>query len=149
MAKSRALALAPRPMIIALKSGPRRGGFTRSRSRGLLRGRGRGGRRGSGGKSISTALAFPVALGGAAVGWAGAKGYLSKLPAIGGSRMTTLGLLGFAAMKWAKGRTLRAAGLAALAAASFDFGRTQGGGTPLAGDDLEGEGEEMTGQDDY
>lgn len=91
---------------------------------------------------------MPVFIGGAAVGWAGAKGYLSGLPMIGGSRMTTLGLLGWAAMRWSRSRMLKSAGLAALSAAAFDFGRVQGGGTRLLGDvvdvgqeDLEGEEE--------
>lgn len=138
MAKTRALTrFAPRPSIVVVS--PARGKAARRPSRFMSRRSARGGRKGHSPKSISTALAFPVALGGAVVGWAGAKGYLSKLPAIGGSRMTTLGLAGFAAMKWAKSKTVRAAGLAALAAAAFDFGRTQGGGTPLAGYDLDGE----------
>lgn len=145
MAKSRALALRPAPVLILPSR--RGGGFSRRRSRGISHRRGFR-RSSSGPKSISTALAFPVAIGGAAVGWAGAKGYLSKLPAIGGSRMTTLGIVGFLAMKWAKNKTVRAAGLAALSAAAFDFGRTQGGGSPLAGYDLDGP-EDGTEGDDY
>lgn len=95
---------------------------------------------------------MPVAMGGAIVGWAGAKGYLASLPMIGGSRMTTLGILGYAALRWSKSKMLRSAGLAAVAAAAFDFGRVQGGGTRLLGDVIDGTDEtagDETAGDDY
>lgn len=70
-----------------------------------------------------------VTLGAAVVGWLDAKGYLDKLPQIGGSKTITLMLAGYAATRFIKNRHVRDAGLAALAAGAFDFGRVQGGGT--------------------
>lgn len=70
-----------------------------------------------------------VALGGLAVGYLQGKGFLDKLPQIGGSKVLTLGLAGWAATRFIKNPTVRTAGLAALAAAAVDFGRVQGGGT--------------------
>lgn len=69
-----------------------------------------------------------IALGAAAVGYATGKGYLNKLPALAGSHVLTLGLVGFAATRFVKNQHVRNAGLAALAAAAFDFGRTQATG---------------------
>lgn len=145
MARSRALVRRSGPVIVALPT-PRR--VSRGRSRSVARGRGR--RRSSRGKAggISSSITIPVAIGGAAVGWAGAKGYLAKLPAIGGSRMVTLGLAGWAAMRFTRNKYMRAAGLAAVAASAFDFGRVQGGGSPLLGEEMLGNGE-VLGQDDY
>lgn len=95
---------------------------------------------------------MPIALGGAVVGWAGAKGYLAKLPQIGGSRMTSLGIAGWIAMRFFKNRYVKAAGLAAVATAAFDFGRVQGGGQALLGEEMLGddtEGVDVLGHDDY
>lgn len=80
-------------------------------------------------------LAVPIALGGAVVGYAGGKGWLSKLPSIGGSRMFTLGIAGWAAMKFSRNRYIKAAGLAAVGAAAFHFGLQQTDTKSIAGDD--------------
>jgi len=69
-----------------------------------------------------------VILGGAAVGYAQGKGYLDRLPPLMGSRMVSLGVAGWAVQRYMKNPHLRLAGFAALAAASFDWGRVQGGG---------------------
>lgn len=69
-----------------------------------------------------------LALGGAVVGYLQGSGRLDFLPEIGGSRMVTLGLAGYAATRFSRNAHIRAAGLAALASAAFDFGRAQGGG---------------------
>jgi hypothetical protein len=69
-----------------------------------------------------------IALGGAVVGYLQGSGRLDSLPEIGGSKMVTLGLAGYAATRFVRNPHVRAAGLAALAAAAFDFGRVQGGG---------------------
>ena len=70
-----------------------------------------------------------MALTSAAVGYIQGKGYLDKLPQIGGSRVVTLGLAGWAATRFIKNPTVRTAGLCAMVAAAFDFGRVQAGGT--------------------
>ena len=70
-----------------------------------------------------------VAIGALAVGYAQGKGFLDKLPQIGGSKVLTLGVIGFIATRFVKNPAIRQAGLAALAAAAFDFGRVQAGGT--------------------
>lgn len=70
-----------------------------------------------------------ITLGGAVVGYLQGSGRLDFLPEVGGSRMVTLGLAGYAATRFVRNPHVRAAGLAALAAAAFDFGRVQGGGT--------------------
>ncbi len=81
-----------------------------------------------------------IALGAAAVGYATGKGYLNKLPAIAGSHVLTLGLIGFAATRFIKNPHIRNAGIAALAAAAFDFGRTQASGVSgIDGDDTSGD----------
>ena len=69
-----------------------------------------------------------IALGGAAVGYADGRGMLDFIPTIGGSRMTTLAIAGWAATRFTRNSYLRAAGFAALAAGAYDFGRKQAGG---------------------
>lgn len=123
---SRSTALAPRPFVISV---PAR---SPSRARRVARHVGGGIRRGArhvrhhAGKAMPT---MAVALGGLAVGYLQGKGFLDKLPQIGGSKVLTLGLAGWAATRFIKNPTIRTAGLAALAAAAVDFGRVQGGGT--------------------
>lgn len=75
-----------------------------------------------------------VALGAAVGGYLQGSGRLDFLPEIGGSKMVTLGLVGYAATRFTRNANLRAAGLAALAAAAWDFGRVRGGGTSGDGD---------------
>lgn len=70
-----------------------------------------------------------IAVGALVVGYAQGKGFLNKLPQIGGSKVITLGLAGYAATRFVRNPSVRLAGMAALAAACFDFGRVQAGGT--------------------
>lgn len=143
MARTRALVRRSGPVIVALPT-PRR--VSRRRSRSVVRGGGRRRSRGRGKSGgISSSLTIPIAIGGAGVGWLGAKGYLAKLPEIGGSRMTTLGLAGWAAMRFMRNKYVRAAGLSAVAIAAFDFGRVQGGGARLLGDEMIS-GDDVTGE---
>ncbi len=115
MAKTRALAHRPAPVLHFPSRGKfRRAGGAIARRAGHVAA-----------KSLPTT---GVALGAAAVGYATGKGYLDRLPAIGGSRVFTLGLIGFAATRFVKNPHVRNAGLAALAAAAFDFGRAQATG---------------------
>jgi hypothetical protein len=95
-----------------------------------------------------------MALGGAVVGYLNQKGYLDKLPKIGGSRMMTLGLAGYAATRFIRQPQIRMAGLAAMVVAAADWGRVQGGGVSglddSAGEDSAGEdsaGEDSAGED--
>jgi hypothetical protein len=65
----------------------------------------------------------------AGLGWAESKGYLAKLPQIGGSPAVTLGLAGYAATRFSRNTTVRTAGLIGMIVGAFDFGRVQGGGS--------------------
>lgn len=106
----------------------RRGGVRRRRSGGRKVHHRRSGASVSAGSTVST-----LAIGGLAVGFADGKGYLAKLPTLGGSKAITLGVAGFVAVKYGKNKYLKAAGLAALASAAFDYGRVQASGGKLAG----------------
>lgn len=122
MAKTRALTrFAPRPVIVTM---PRpRGRIRRAASRVVHHVR-------RGGHHAKRALpTMGVAVGALVVGYAQGKGFLDRLPQIGGSKVLTLGLAGYAATRFSRMPALRQAGLAALAAACFDFGRVQAGGT--------------------
>lgn len=79
-----------------------------------------------------------LAVGGLLVGYADGKGYLDKLPKIGGSKVITLAAIGYVASRYSKTPLIRRAGVAALVAAAFDFGKVQAGGT--SGFDLLGDG---------
>lgn len=89
-------------------------------------------------------------MGGLVVGWLDSKGYLNKIPTIGNSRALTLGIAGYAVTRFVKHPFAQTAGLAALAAAAFDFGKVHGsksgaaalGPKPTAthGDEAEGAG---------
>jgi hypothetical protein len=74
-------------------------------------------------------------MGGLIAGWMDARGYFNRLPPIAGSRALTLGLAGYAATRFIKGTSgiqgiIRMAGVAAVAAAAFDYGKVHGmGGT--------------------
>ena len=54
--------------------------------------------------------------------------------------MLTLGIAGYAATRFFKNPSVRQAGLAALAAACFDFGKVQAGGTSGFEDGMQGDG---------
>lgn len=120
----RSTALAPRPVVITV---PSRGRSRRVARRfgGAVRHHGRRAVH-HGKKALPT---MSIALGGLVVGYLQGKGFLDRLPQIGGSKVLTLGLAGWAATRFIKNPTIRTAGLAALAAAAVDFGRVQGGGT--------------------
>lgn len=121
------------PIIVV--GGPRGGGKRRSGG-GKRRSSKRRGHR-VGHPQFTTAMAIPAVIGSAVVGWVGAKGYLAKLPEIGGSRMTTLAIAGYALMRFVKHNGIRAAGFGALCVGAFNFGRLQGGGG-IAGEDVSG-----------
>jgi hypothetical protein len=113
---------APRPVVITMPR-PSRGRVRRAAAR-----VGHHVRRGA--RHASRALpTMGVAVGALVVGYAQGRGLLDKLPQIGGSKVLTLGLAGYAATRFARHPAIRQAGIAALAAAAFDFGRVQAGGT--------------------
>lgn len=128
MAK-RSLALATRPNIIVV-GGPRRRSIARRAGRAVGRGARRFARRAKAHIPVTA-----VALGGAIAGYIDGRGLLNALPTIGGSRMLTLGLAGYAATRLSRNPTIRNVGIAAMAAAAFDFGKRQAGGTSGWGDD--------------
>lgn len=123
MAKSSALArFSPRPIIVNV---PRRTRVRRAAGR-AVRFVGRHARRAGRAALAPTTLA----VGGLALGYADGKGYLNQLPALGGSRMVTIGVGGFLLTKQRQ-PWLRAIGYAALGAASYAVGKAQAmaGGT--------------------
>jgi hypothetical protein len=120
MAKSRSLAFAPRPIIVAM---PRRAGRVRRAGARAVRYARR-----AGGHARRALPTVGIAAGGAVMGYLQGAGHLDFLPAIGGSKMVTLGIAGYAATRMSRNSHIRTAGIAALAAAAFDFGRVQGGG---------------------
>jgi hypothetical protein len=79
----------------------------------------------------------------AALGYAQAKGFLNRIPTIGGSRALTLAIAGYAATRLTSNPTARSLGKTAMMIGAFDFGSKQGGGkSSLEGDfegDLEGD----------
>lgn len=118
MAKSLAR-FAPRPIIVSM---PRRSGGRFRRAAHVARRAGRAVAR-HGRKSLPT---VSVAIGGLVVGYADGRGMLNSIPAIGGSRMNTLALLGWAATRFTRNASVRAAGLAMLGAATYAIGAAQG-----------------------
>lgn len=127
MAKSHALTrFAPRPIIVSMPRRVRRGA---SRAVHHVR---RGGR--AVGRGVKKFPTIPVAIGGLVVGYADGKGFLDKLPPISGSRMVTLGLLGYAATRFTRNASIRAAGLAALGAAAYAIGKSQAATASTSGD---------------
>lgn len=116
-------ALARRSNVIVV-SAPRRGRIRRA-----ARAVGRGVRhvaRNRGGRKQLPVMGLGIMS--AVVGWATAKGYLDKLPPIGGSRPVTLGIAGFLAQRYSRNHWVQEAGVAAVVAAAFDLGKVQGGG---------------------
>lgn len=79
-----------------------------------------------------------VAVGALFVGYAQQKGWLDKLPQVGGSAAVSLGVLGYVATRFVRNHHVRAAGLAALAVGAFDFARQQAGG-PSGLEDVSGD----------
>lgn len=118
-------ALARQPIVIAMPR--RRGGRIRRAGRRAGHFARRAGRH----VRSHAGVYAPVSLilGGVAVGWLLQKGYLKKVPNIGGSAAFTLTALGFAALKWGRHRMLKVGGTVALIAGAVGFGREQAGGT--------------------
>ena len=117
MAKRRRTRTVNTSMILAPRSAsPARRRSTRSI---VVAGRAR---RKSSGVSSSRATAGTV-VGGAIIGYLDGAGKLDILPEVMGSRMITLGLLGYAAQKFSKNASIKAAGISAMTVASFDLGR--------------------------
>lgn len=83
-------------------------------------------------------------VGAGALGFAQAKGWLNKIPTVGGSRALTLGVAGYALTRITKNPTARMVGSVAMIVGAFDFGSKQGGGkSALEGDD------DLSGDDDF
>lgn len=115
-------ALATRPNVVVVRSGG--GGRRRRAARVVVRGARRAAR------SVAR-HALPVTglgLGGAALGWLQSEGHLEAVPAIAGSKMIGLGVLGYFATRMTKNKYIREAGAAAVAIAGFQFGQSHGGG---------------------
>jgi len=73
-----------------------------------------------------------LAIGGLIVGALDGRGILNKIPTIGGSRAVTLAIAGYAATRFIKNPFVRNAGLAAMAAAAYDYGKVHLGGPGAA-----------------
>ena len=80
-----------------------------------------------------------LAIGGLALGYIDGKGYLNQLPMLAGSRMVTIGVGGFFLTR-TRQPWLRAAGYAALGAASYAVGKSQAAAGGTAGDGGAGDG---------
>lgn len=103
--------------IVVSPSGGGRGRRIARRAGGIARAVGRRGGR------VAKEHAVPamgMAIGGAIAGALDAKGLFNKLPAFGGSRALTLAAAGYAATRFSKNKTIRLAGLAAIAVGAFD-----------------------------
>jgi len=90
------------------------------------------------------AAPFGVLLASGAVGYAQAKGFLNKIPTVGGSRALTMGIAGYVLTRLSSNKTARTVGNVAMIIGAFDFGSKQGGGkSALEGDydddDMEGD----------
>lgn len=130
MAKTSALTrFSPRPIIVNV---PRpKGRVRRAGARAVHHVR-RGGR--SVGRGMKKFPTIPVAIGGLIAGYADGKGFLDKLPVIAGSRMNTIALVGWAATRFVRNQSIRAAGLAMLGAATFAIGKAQAATSTTSGD---------------
>lgn len=131
MAKFTSTALAHRPQFVVHMP-------KRSRARALVRRAAPHVRRGARAVGRGAKRSLPlmgIVIGGLAVGYLDGKKYLDKLPKIGGSSVFTLALAGYAATRFSKNPHIRMAGMAALAAAAFDFGKVKGGGVSGFEDD--------------
>jgi hypothetical protein len=99
------------------------------------------------------AVPTSMLLGSAGLGYAQAKGWLNKIPTIGGSRALSIGVAGYAVTRLTTNPTARMVGKVAMLVGAFDFGSKQGGGkSALEGDDdewLEGDDDEdVEGEED-
>ena len=96
-----------------------------------------------------------VLAGSAGLGYAQAKGWLNKLPTIGGSRALSLGIAGYVVSRFSRNSTIKTLGHSAMIVGAFDWGAKQGGGkSALEGDDdleafdIDGDDDELDGWDD-
>jgi len=118
--------------VIVLQAPKKRSIARRRRAPGRLR---RAGRRAAVG-ARSAAIPSAVLASSAALGYMQAKGWLNKIPTIGGSRAATLAVAGFAVTRLTKNHHLRLLGNTAMIVGAFDFGSKMGGGkSSLEGDD--------------
>ena len=116
-------ALAVRPSVVVVGGGGRRRSRGGGRRRAVVVRRAK-----SAGKHAIHATG--VAVGSALLGWAQGSGHLNWVPSIMGSQTIGMGVLGFAATRMIKNKYVRDAGVAAVAVAGFEFGRSHG--TPPA-----------------
>lgn len=135
MAKTSALS---RPVVV-IQRAPRRFGRVRRAAARTAHVARRFGRR-----ARPHASPIGLAVGGLVVGYLDGAGYLDKLPKIGGSKVITLAAAGYVASRYSGNAMIKQAGVAALVAAAFDFGKVQGGGT--SGFDSDGGGGRGSGQ---
>ena len=120
--------------VIVLQQPRRSGGRLRRKARSSGRVR-RAGRRAAG-AARSAAVPAAVLASSAALGYAQAKGWLNKIPTIGGSRAATLAVAGFAVTRFTRNTHMRHLGHSAMIVGAFDFGSKMGGGkSGLEGDD--------------
>jgi hypothetical protein len=138
MAKFARTAAAPRTSVIVVPAAKSRGKISRRRrvAGALVR---RGARRAR--RAVREgAVPLGTLLGAAGLGYAQAKGYLNKIPTIGGSRALTIAIAGYAVTRLTTNPTARSVGKTAMLIGAFDWGSKQGGGkSNLEGDDLEGD----------
>jgi hypothetical protein len=127
-----------------------------TRRRGGLRRRARGGlrraRRFAGRHKVGIAGGVgTLIIGALAVGYAKQKGYLAKLPKLGGMpAAASVAAAGWALNKYAHNRTLKAAGVVGMIVGAFDFAVQQAGGTSGLEGDTEGDTEgDAEGDDTY
>lgn len=112
----------------------------RSRRKGAVRRFARIKARRAAGHARAHVPALGIALGAAVVGFAEGKGYLDRLPSIAGSRAVSLGVAGYVASRFVRNPHVKAAGVAAMAAAAFDLGKSRAGGTSGLEDGGSGQG---------
>lgn len=79
-------------------------------------------RRSAGNGAAKYATTATIA-GAAVIGYLDGTGKLDQLPEVMGSRMITLGLIGYAANKYSKNSQIKAAGNAAMTIAAFDLAK--------------------------
>jgi hypothetical protein len=91
-----------------------------------------------------------MVLGALALGYGQSKGWLNKLPTVGGSRSLTIGLAGYAVTRLVRNPTARMVGTVAVIVGAFDYGRIQGGGKSSLEGDVEGDVDgDVDGDDGY
>lgn len=110
-----------RPIIVAM---PRRTGRVRRAARRVGRAARHVGRHARG-----AAPTGGLILSAAVLGYAKQKGYLKKIPVIGGSPNLTLGIAGYLARRYSGNAHVKNVGLAAMIVSAYSFGNQQAGGT--------------------